>query len=259
MGRTLTAASELDLEPLEVRGGLQRRVRALLSLALPHVEKMPLVVPLASLKEGAPVRRAALMNETKKVASRYSRRYQAGHAGKGNSKSPGEEEVNIFIFEGDVFSRGSRRDYELRYIQTRRALSFGFHADGERPLRRRDGGVHPERHGVVPERRQRRVHQERPPVNLQLALAQNLRRRSARRSVGNSPALEKRNTRAKRRRVRATRRRASETRGTVWETKTRGKPKKREFSSRRAKKKPTKKDSLRKVREESSPRRRIGR
>jgi hypothetical protein len=112
---------------------------------------------------------------------------------------------------------------------------------------------------VVPERRQRRVHQERPPVNLQLALAQNLRRRSARRSVGNSPALEKRNTRAKRRRVRATRRRASETRGTVWETKTRGKPKKREFSSRRAKKKPTKKDSLRKVREESSPRRRIGR
>ena len=132
-----------------------------------------------------------------------------------------------------MFSRGSRRDYELRYIQTRRALSFGFHADGERPLRRRDGGVHPERHGVVPERRQRRVHQERPPVNLQLALAQNLRRRSARRSVGNSPALEKRKTRAKRRRVRATRRRASETRGTVWETKTRGKPKKREKNKRR--------------------------
>ena len=73
MGRTLTAASELDLEPLEVRGGLQRRVRALLSLALPHVEKMPLVVPLASLKEGAPARRASLMNETKKVASRFSR------------------------------------------------------------------------------------------------------------------------------------------------------------------------------------------
>ena len=48
MGRTRTAASELDLEPLEVRVGLQGRVRALLSLALPHVEKMPSVVPLAT-------------------------------------------------------------------------------------------------------------------------------------------------------------------------------------------------------------------
>ena len=65
MGRTRTAASELDLEPLEVRVGLQGRVRALLSLALPHVEKMPSVVPLASLKEGAPERRPPLMNETK--------------------------------------------------------------------------------------------------------------------------------------------------------------------------------------------------
>jgi hypothetical protein len=89
---------------------------------------MPLVVPLASLKEGAPARRAALMNETKKVASRYSRRYQAGHAGKGNSKSPGEEEVNIFIFDGDVFSRGRdetmscdtyRRDARYRLGSTR--------------------------------------------------------------------------------------------------------------------------------------------
>ena len=65
MGRTRTAASDLDLEPLEVRVGLQGRVRALLSLALPHVEKMPSVVPLASLKEGAPERRPPLMNETK--------------------------------------------------------------------------------------------------------------------------------------------------------------------------------------------------
>lgn len=65
MGRTRTAASELDLEPLEVRVGLQGRVRALLSLALPHVEKMPSVVPLASLKEGASERRPPLMNETK--------------------------------------------------------------------------------------------------------------------------------------------------------------------------------------------------
>jgi hypothetical protein len=96
MGRTLTAASELDLEPLEVRGGLQRRVRALLSLALPHVEKMPLVVPLASLKEGAPARRAALMNETKKVASRYSRRYQAGHAGKGELEIAGRRRSEHF-------------------------------------------------------------------------------------------------------------------------------------------------------------------
>ena len=77
MGRTRTAASELDLEPLEVRVGLQGRVRALLSLALPHVEKMPSVVPLASLKEGATVRRAPLMNETKKLSVFFSiLRYQ---------------------------------------------------------------------------------------------------------------------------------------------------------------------------------------
>ena len=72
MGRTLTAASELDLEPLEVRSGLQRRARALLSLALPHVEKMPSVVPLASLKEGPLDSCATLMNETR-VSPRYLR------------------------------------------------------------------------------------------------------------------------------------------------------------------------------------------
>ena len=95
MGRTLTAASELDLEPLEVRGGLQRRVRALLSLALPHVEKMPLVVPLASLKEGAPARRASLMNETKKVASGF--------------RAPIPGRARARLREGELKSSGRRR------------------------------------------------------------------------------------------------------------------------------------------------------
>jgi hypothetical protein len=84
MGRTRTAASELDLEPLEVRVGLQGRVRALLSLALPHVEKMPSVVPLASLKEGAPERRPPLMNETK---TRGGRLFLVSTRGSGNQFS----------------------------------------------------------------------------------------------------------------------------------------------------------------------------
>ena len=104
MGRTRTAASELDLEPLEVRVGLQGRVRALLSLALPHVEKMPSVVPLASLKEGAPERRPPLMNETK---TRGGRLFLVSTRGSGNQ------------FRGEIYSRGfitSRACFEKKSL-----------------------------------------------------------------------------------------------------------------------------------------------
>lgn len=175
MGRTRTAASELDLEPLEVRVGLQGRVRALLSLALPHVEKMPSVVPLASLKEGAPERRPPLMNETK---TRGGRLFLVS---RGSGKPVSRREfTSVLALKKRVFlsrvtvTRSSPK--EPRQISAiRYPLSFGLHADRERPLPRLYGRVHPERHVVIPERRQRRVHQERPPVNLQLALAQDLR------------------------------------------------------------------------------------
>ena len=63
--RTRTAASELDLEPLEVRVGLQGRVRALLSLPFSHVVEMPRSCLGARERGCAPERRPPLMNETK--------------------------------------------------------------------------------------------------------------------------------------------------------------------------------------------------
>lgn len=58
-GRTGTPSRELDLEPLEVRRGLQRRLRALLSLALPHGEKVAGKVPRRALKRALECARGA--------------------------------------------------------------------------------------------------------------------------------------------------------------------------------------------------------